>query len=76
MRGWGPESFRRAKPDFMAAIRFGLFSEAAMPLLKSWREIQSTSITKDTPTEVIGAKVRAVEVIPALEAMLYPEDVP
>ncbi len=76
MRGWGPEAFARAKPEFMEAVRIGLYAEKALPVLSRLREIQAVKVSKDTQDlpAVLAAKNEAAALIPQLEAILYPED--
>lgn len=75
MRGWTPEAFARAKPEFMEAVRFGLYAERAAPILARWRAIQGAQLDMTNPdTALIADKVRAVTVVPLIEAVLYPED--
>lgn len=76
MRGWGPESFRRAKPEFMDAVRWGLFVEKVTPILRGYREIQAVPVTKDTPDlpAILGQKNEAARLIPLLEDLIYPKD--
>ena len=76
MRGWGPESFKRAKPEFMDAVRWGLFLEKAVPFLAHWKQVQAmTADPKDTDVlKVIAQKKIADQIIPELTALIYPED--
>lgn len=75
MRGWTPEAFARATPEFMDAVRWGLFCEGAAPTLSHWRSIQSTRLDMTNPNpDLIGAKVHAAEIVPMIEGVLFPED--
>jgi hypothetical protein len=75
MRGWTPEAFARATPEFMDAVRWGLFSERAAPTLAHWRGIQATPLDMTNPNkDLIAAKVQATEVVPMIEELLFPKD--
>lgn len=72
-RGWGPEAFARAKPDFMDAARWALWTERAVPIWQHQREIQAVP-TKDATPEVLAAKLDAQKIVPLLTELLWPKD--
>jgi hypothetical protein len=78
LRGWTPDAFARAKPEFMDAIRFGLLAERAAPMLARYREVQAMKIdprdkSLDVPA-ILAAKEEAARMIPLLTEILYPAD--
>lgn len=78
LRGWGRDEFQTASPEFMDAVRWGLFAERLGPVLSKWEEIQDREMHKGmSPRDrrVLGrAKLQAAEAIAAIKAVLYPED--
>jgi hypothetical protein len=78
LRGWGPDAFARATPEFIEAARWGLYVERLGPLLAEHREVQAMTIDRRNPPSnlpaVLAAKAAADEAIPLIEAILYPED--
>lgn len=76
MRGWGPEAFKRAKPEFMDAVRWGLFLEKAVPILAGWKQIEAMVVSGDTPNlpEILRQKHDAAEIIPMLTELIYPDE--
>lgn len=73
MRGWGPEQFARATPEYMAALRWGLYAERAVPILAGWKAVQAIPTNEATP-EQLTQKLDAAKVVPLLTDLLYPED--
>ena len=77
LRGWGAEELRTASPEFMAAARFALFAEHIAPMLTNAEQVQNMPMTGVEPEQMrtlVPAKVAAANAIPALKALLWPED--
>lgn len=77
LRGWGPEAFRLADPQFLALARHALMVERMLPIYYE----AGASMDRDLsglPPEAKGsaarAKMDAANVIGGLEPILFPED--
>lgn len=73
-RGWGVEEFQRASPDFLAACRWLVMVERAVPEYQVAQRAANVPLTTDTPVEVIRAKVAASEIVNDWRPWLFPED--
>lgn len=61
----------------MAAARFALFAEHIAPMLTNAEQVQNMPMTGVEPEQMrtlVPAKVAAANAIPALKALLWPED--
>lgn len=76
LRGWGPESFARATPEFLAAARWGLFLEAVTPSWKRANQSVAEPLPTDPVMKIPAAKVKqsALDFIAAWRPVLFPED--
>lgn len=80
LRGWGREEFDTVTVDFASAVRFALFAERVAPILRSAEETAEMEVPRhgqaDTRTirAVVRAKQAAADALPAIKAVLYPED--
>lgn len=73
MRGWGPEAFERATPEFLRLVRFGLFAEAIGPTLREARELMDSPMPRENPEARIAlakAKIEAGKVLPQIRTAL------
>lgn len=76
-RGASLDEMDRARPDLLNAARFALYAERMMVLLEQAEEVQNTDLSNmDTKTKarIAPGKMQARTLIPAIRAVLFPED--
>jgi hypothetical protein len=75
LRGWGEAEFTRAAPDFLAAARFAVFAERIAAELAAAQKVADTPFKPGHyDRQLVMAKAAAADAIPALKALLFPED--
>ena len=78
MRGWGPESFERATPDFLAACRWAMYAEMAMPGLIHARRVVAggtpRGLTGTAMIDATRALLSAKSMVADWEPVLFPVD--
>lgn len=76
-RGWTPEAFRIATPEFLDAAHHALIVQQFAPDYRELTSVQATSTTGWTPDQklsFVARQIQANELLPRYRAHLFPED--
>jgi hypothetical protein len=78
LRGWGPEHFRRASPELLAACRWALAAEQGVVMLAEAEHMAATVVDTSMPAKLVAAALEVRHLgedrVKALRAALFPED--